>query len=473
MERTHPLELIEILSLVVSFLPRRDVLRYSLVSKLWHRACVPIIWEAVELSDKRDIDEYRHFIKSVSFDSLPSDVDTLHFPRLRSANVWLYLNREVLQRFILRHPTLTCLSIQGSWTASDEPFWDALLEFQHLRELCVNDKSLFQPPFLDKFWALCPRLETLSIDLFNDLSPSCIPDVTFPRLRELEVTNSGHKELDFFVKLMKQCPNLGSVICHSNYGTASRFITGIAGYFRKRWRHLQHVELRLREITSTQLHGIFKKAPMITAFDASIKDNFDHVHMESFQSHFSCLRHLHIKPPRNNITRLAQEIMSSCPLLETLEAPLVSAQDVVKGRPWVCLKLRILRVGISFEPSTKDSAPLLHLQPLVYERLSKLVNLEELCISRRFKYPSLDLRLECGLDKLSTLRYLDTIIFHSTKQKMSHVEIDWILEHWKNIRTIEGKLHCTYPRMDKDLSARLEEHGCRRSREYRYISFRN
>jgi len=56
------------------------------------------------------------------------------------------------------------------------------------------------------------------------------------------------------------------------------------------------------------------------------------------QLHFSNLRVLELDWYLETKSSLAQVIMSSCPLLEKLVAPLVDADVVTEGNPWVCLR---------------------------------------------------------------------------------------------------------------------------------------
>jgi hypothetical protein len=70
-----------------------------------------------------------------------------------------------------------------------------------------------------------------------------------------------------------------------------------------------------------------------------------------------------------------------------------------------------------------------------------------------------DLRLELGLDKLSTLRSLSVISFLDTEQKMGDEEVDWILEHWTSLMIANGALNTSKPRVDEALRGRLEERG--------------
>jgi hypothetical protein len=106
---------------------------------------------------------------------------------------------------------------------------------------------------------------------------------------------------------------------------------------------------------------------------------------------------------------LAQQVMSSCPILESLKAPLVDAHVVAEGKPWVCLRLKFLDLSLCFDPLSTAT----DLQPLVFNRLSKLTRIEVLWLSgdggRTFGRGLIDLSIEGGLGKLSTLWLLSTV----------------------------------------------------------------
>ncbi|KAF9997791.1 hypothetical protein BGZ65_006638, partial [Modicella reniformis] len=181
--------------------------------------------------------------------------------------------------------------------------------------------------------------------------------------------------------------------------------------------------------------------------------------MDLLRPHFLTLTDLDLAYNNNATSAMAQEIMSSCPLLVTFRAPQIEAMDIVEGHPWVCFGIQQLRTLIHF-----NSITIRQVQPIVFDQLSRLTRLEVLNLSYldpmgvRFGDDLLDLRLESGLDKLSSLRLLRVIEFPSTKQSMDEQEIDWILEHWKFLRRIDGVLNAFDPDINKALRQRLEQH---------------
>ncbi|KAF9986367.1 hypothetical protein BGZ65_007874 [Modicella reniformis] len=111
----------------------------------------------------------------------------------------------------------------------------------------------------------------------------------------------------------------------------------------------------------------------------------------------------------------------------------------------------------------------LQVQPLVFEQLARLTQLQKLYVTWNPKpnleddepvfQGSVDLRLDYGLGKLSSLRMLREISFVDTVQQMGEQEIDWILEHWKCVEEIYGELDSWNPDKDKALKERLALNG--------------
>jgi hypothetical protein len=72
---------------------------------------------------------------------------------------------------------------------------------------------------------------------------------------------------------------------------------------------------------------------------------------------------------------------------------------------------------------------------------------------------TVDLRLEYGLDKLSTLRLLRSISLRDMVEIMDNAEVDWMLEHWKSLTLFNGRLNTWDSSTRGALVKRLERHG--------------
>ncbi|KAI8352404.1 hypothetical protein B0O80DRAFT_454459, partial [Mortierella sp. GBAus27b] len=78
----------------------------------------------------------------------------------------------------------------------------------------------------------------------------------------------------------------------------------------------------------------------------------------------------------------------------------------------------------------------------IFERLGQLKQLTVLDMTlanhhRYSKFTSLPLRLSMGLGHLSTLKKLESIGYHGP-QEIQVVDMEWILQHWKNLRNFQA-----------------------------------
>ncbi|KAF9079418.1 hypothetical protein BGX23_004145, partial [Mortierella sp. AD031] len=96
------------------------------------------------------------------------------------------------------------------------------------------------------------------------------------------------------------------------------------------------------------------------------------------------------------------------------------------------------------------------LQKRIYERLSRFINLEELCLghgakeNRRlshsddaidgedYQYECLEMTLESGLDQLKGLKNLRVLDVRMMAQRIGLKEVQWMTQYWPRLREIRG-----------------------------------
>jgi hypothetical protein len=204
------------------------------------------------------------------------------------------------------------------------------------------------------------------------------------------------------------------------------------------------------------LTGIIASMEKIIALEALLPV-FPPTMMDHLRPHFIHLQTLNLSPVPGFTSLVAQEIMSSCPSLITFKGCNLHDLDIARGQPWVCLKLKVLELRLY----TDNPWTLSQTQPWVFGQLSKLTMLQELYVyAWETNGLTLDLRLGCGLGRLSTLRSLRFLdLSHSTMQTMQQREIEWMLKHWKNLERILGKLNTQSLVQDGMLKMQLKRHG--------------
>ncbi|KAI8352412.1 hypothetical protein B0O80DRAFT_454492 [Mortierella sp. GBAus27b] len=166
------------------------------------------------------------------------------------------------------------------------------------------------------------------------------------------------------------------------------------------------------------------------------------------------------EPPFTSTSKWVQEILESCPLLEHIVAAMITAQDIIQGKPWVCRGLKKFEVMINLEPNdnnhiqggmgarikyTEDYKRQCH---QIFERLGQLHQLTvlnmtmvqpELDLIGRLsvRLISIPLELKMGLGHLSTLKNLESIGYYGA-QDVRMVDVEWMLQHWRSLRWITG-----------------------------------
>ncbi|KAF9956776.1 hypothetical protein BGZ72_002462 [Mortierella alpina] len=184
--------------------------------------------------------------------------------------------------------------------------------------------------------------------------------------------------------------------------------------------------------------------------------------LPAFGHHFSTLTHIVVSMWVGDSSRMAQTILSSCPLLLVLSGNKVRALDMMDGKPWACLSLRSLKLTVELDPEmedhpgkTRDDQQLFALQQisrltqleyisfngdLSHGELGSMVPASLVLISgfaeygRRRDQPqfNLDLLLSRGLNLLSTLSNLKA--FELPRSKVwGFEEKEWAREHWPKL----------------------------------------
>lgn len=459
---THPLELLELLELVVAYLPRRSLPACARVSKTWYQACVPLIWSDIDWDKLRDstvlIQSHSHLVKKIKTGSMSKEHAAVRFQNLVSFEL---TSRLLVQHycieFIMQHPTITRLVLRKLYDCPPA-FWDALLGFQHLTSLYMSSFALFGAN-IDKFWQLATRLEQLDIDAMHYTTVNIsIPPGAFSRIKHLGVDVCYPDNVPFFMDLLQQCPGITSIRWDTIHHDESAFVSGLTTLLEAAaLPNLEHLDANVTEVSNDDVAKMILIMPRITTLSLRLSYNLYKMDFATIlQPHFMNLRVLDVLPDKTIKSRIAQDVMSSCPFLEKLVVPCVDAYVVVEGKPWVCLRLKILHLTFCFDPPSTVSS----LQPLVFDQLSKLSRLEEWSINWQPVYAgSVDLRMECGLGKLSTLQQLHTVTLCNVVEKMRHQDVDWILKHWKSLMIFKGNLNTHDEKVRKALRSKMSKHG--------------
>ncbi|KAK3810172.1 MAG: hypothetical protein J3Q66DRAFT_391321 [Benniella sp.] len=447
----HPLELPEILSHIASYVHERSRPACARVSKGWYQAFIPHIWKDIYLTTRRPeleaMPRYSHHVKKlyVGVENLIPDLPQC--PNLQSLTLSKYPGSTEL---ILNHPHMTSLWLSQGQLLRD--LWTILPQLHSLRDLSLTSINISEQE-TDTFWQLCTRLEQLRVWHVSIPHQGQLSSMAFPNLKKLIVGFT--KDVPTILEFMSRCPNLAVLRWTARPYRQDSYdlIERIAA---RTWPHLHSFSFERQNIPVDDLINVMNSLQRMTRLEAACLSVIPPDTMDLLRPHFASLTNLKLNPYAD--PSIAQEILSSCPLLESFSFDQVDATAVAEGKPWVCTRLGFLAMHFQFDPLTISE-----IQPRVFEQIARLYRLGYLWLCRGYDKPpfqtTADLRLENGLDKLSTLRSLRSITFQGSIQKMGEKEIEWMLEHWMSLEKINGKCNAVDPVMQEKLVQLLKEHG--------------
>ncbi|KAK3810254.1 MAG: hypothetical protein J3Q66DRAFT_405010 [Benniella sp.] len=469
MPSIHPLQLPEILSDVATYVPEHSLHACSLVSKLWHRVFNPHVWRNIRFhSDRRllpkDVRCHALLVKTLNIDkTITQEYASLRLPNLVSLELAGSFENVDFTEMFAGLSSLSHLSLDGH--VQHPGFWLHVHGLLSLKSLAISGTKIDKKD-INIFWSLCTRLERLRLGWESLHNKGIVSFMEFPFLKEIDVSYIREDEVPIVLALTQRCPGLQEISWFSfDTSLDAQFIPAfIQSLGAGTWPALESIAFGAMDSTNEDLTRIMEGMRRITELSMGGGPGlFRSNSMEQLRPHFQHLKLLNLGSAKDVSSQMAQEVLSSCPLLVKLRVPQIDAMDIVQGQSWVCLGLRELSVFFSFDPSTIEFS-----QTLVMDQLSKLTRLEELNLA--WERPSgatvgpmfqesIDLRLENDLGRLWNLRRLRHISFTYTKQKMGEQEINWILEHWRSLELLFGVLNYESPFMERRLKQRLHNHG--------------
>ncbi|KAK3810146.1 MAG: hypothetical protein J3Q66DRAFT_373188 [Benniella sp.] len=463
MSSQNPLKIPEILWEVSQHVTGRTLLACVRVSKAWYQAFLPQIWRHIELTKNKPHPPgaihgymYSRFVKTLKIYCIPGrEYWSLILPNLASLTVENAEWNENLFKLVSNYPMLIHLDIRKKMEAHSTRCLGLLTRLHSLKDVTLMGLEVNETN-VDTFWQLCAQLERLYVSFQRISTQDTLPTMEFPRMRQLRAGGFSEDNIPWVLEFMQRCPGLRSLGSLAEFANRL-FIPRITPLIRARkWPHLHSIALWIYSKDEDDLAGIITSMEKIIALEA-VLPVFPLTMMDHLRPHFIHLQTLNLSPVPGFTSLVAQEIMSSCPSLITFKGCNLHDMDIVRGRPWVCLKLKVLELKLY----TDNPWTLRQTQPWVLEQLSKLTMLQELYVySWETNGLTLDLRLGRGLGRLSTLRslwFLD--LSHSTMQTMQQQEIEWMLKHWKSLERILGKLNTQSLAQDGMLKMQLKRHG--------------
>lgn len=467
---------IEVIFLIATFIPRNDIiaaastcraLRKTLTSHLWSQLILPAHQKLIPV-DVNILKAHAHFVHSLTYLTTISPVYTISFPVLTNLTfeftnfpatfpgTFPTLDRDnYLASIILLCPKVQNLTLTNAAPCPSVQLWDAVFStLESPQRLTVTRMDPTDNISMHAFWRACSRFEELELVGFDILVANDLPTLIIPRLKRLtqqlngyiggSIGHEGH------LAWIMRCPNLTAL----EWRTNGRDFPGwqlVDAIRRNTWPHLDSFEIIGTHFEDERSALILEYLPPLQVFRLPSRTLSRLSYGQLQRRHFATLRVLDMDGCHLFTGEMVLSVLSGCPFLEDLSAPYFTASGMWKHEPtrrtWICLGLRRLKVYIARDRKHPDA------DQLVFEQLSKLVQLEELDLgddplcsledSRRMELRSrggLQLHLDSGLGRLAGLKNLFSVGFRGTAQNLRVEEIGWMLKNWPELEEVSGSL---------------------------------
>ncbi|KAG9063125.1 hypothetical protein KI688_004725 [Linnemannia hyalina] len=279
--------------------------------------------------------------------------------------------------------------------------------------------------------------------------------IRMPHLQELSIRNSSRD-----VPVGYYVPGLETILMCPNLRVLRWFTTSVdltAGIFRQIFGacpRLEAIELQQMVLADNVIASMLETM-QASATEVIVPERKDSVwyggneantvgfKTRAFKAlerrHFATLVVLDMGTQSKEVTSsMILRVLSACPRLKEITAYQVLAKEIRDGPGvWACRGLEVFRVKIhGFYKPLID-----HIRVAVFRRFATLPRLRVLHIGGHGrKDESVVLRLDSGMGQLAELK-LESVSVYGGPQKMRREDVEWIREHWRGLRVLEGDLH--------------------------------
>ncbi|KAF9364657.1 hypothetical protein BGX34_000828 [Mortierella sp. NVP85] len=474
----------EIRAIVARFLLNfSDLAAAALVCKSWNATFTPVLYTDVRFHSSKqhsmeglvaNASRIRHLLLSEIHVNVPSHICTkLKSLEIRTSSSW---NLQAVGRLaaLVRHNTnIEMIDIEYAGDVSPRSFLKTVSFCTGLRELYISMPKL-KTSCVEIILDVAARLEHLKIKSVTASFPESLDKwPCFPLMKKFELS-VYETPARVFLELIRKCPGLKGLDWNVGRNETCP-ASDISGLFKTYCPLVEQLDLTYVSLMDEHFSEILYGCHRLLSLRFR-ESNFGELAFQSLSRHFASLEKLDLGYSTGLTSTMIQQIMTSCPRLTTFYGTTLDASDILgdimdenamevdtqeQPRDWVCTNLRFLTISICG----------LEGKPLVWHRkvLQQLARLDKLdtlslCASAIPPLTSpkvrdgLNLKLEAGLDHLSSLKRLVVFHFEGIWQQMEEQDVRWMAEAWPKLERVMGRLH--HDRMKQQrLSQILKDRG--------------
>ncbi|KAI7832711.1 hypothetical protein BC939DRAFT_472299 [Gamsiella multidivaricata] len=261
--------------------------------------------------------------------------------------------------------------------------------------------------------------------------------------------------------LICQCPALQTLLWRPTYGRGFPHAEFCALYIESKWPDLDSITFKaaginIPEESHFRLLQVAKQPFRVLDYHLSglgprTLELLMDQHFATMQSIDLCYL--------GNAGKWAIKVLTSFPRLERFSAETIFASHILEGEPWVCHGLKELTVFIDMDVVERGqfrnqlSAKEIQQCRGIYRQLAALRELRVLDMLSKFdtiwgsmgsalKVP-LPFCLDAGLELMAGSVKLKKFKLWPGREEVNERELAWILEHWKQLRRLDGGWCCT------------------------------
>jgi len=487
---THALDLPEVKSHIAQFLTPYDLTVCSRVSQDWNQACLPFLWQKLKVTrpshrssrdsgvhgvvDKASVRRHSHHLRILRprhhspFGNMlaqPSTVDVrdVYFQNLEDLT-WRALPHDQAifiqcHRLTLVRLDLSCQGMQSEPAQREsEELWRVLAACPKLKSLkiasvCVSHTTW---PVCWSLWSRLTYLGLVRVDFSALLTAGASdkPENTLQkqpasiqewlsqanachqplRIKTLDINHHHEmRRLEDELAFLRYCPDLKTLIWCVDGKKYTPELS--AQHLTEQTRHCTKlVDVTIRDGSQSNIVVPFLETKVGLPLQGLCLSFFGQAAWDLVRTKYATsLRSIDLWNAAIP-DGLANDMLCNLPSLVSASVNFFKDQDFTNDfRPWVCLGLKRLVMGVFVEGDP------LQVHHLIMRRLGTLTSLNYLKVSSGGRNPLL-FRLRSGLGHLATLRKLQELQFHNSPQSLQEDDARWMLNNWPWFDFVMGEL---------------------------------